>query len=330
MIAFFDRLFDRIDAIPGVRSSGGVSFLPLNGLGSATSFTIEGRPSPPAGEEPVSEVKVVTHDYFKAMGIPLLRGRLFDGRDTAPNTRCIVVSAALVRKVFGDSDPIGQRIVLHWNDQGPDEIVGVVGDVRSVSLESEPAPASYLPPARFAYPFLTVTVNAAVDGTPLVPSLVRAVHELDPDVPVADIRTMSEVIADSTAQRRVTMLLIVAFAAVALILAAVGIYGVISYSVTQRTQEIGIRMALGAERTAVMRMVLGQAMTLAAIGVAAGAAAAWTLTRLMQKLLFGVEPSDPLTFTAVALLLTAVAACAAAVPALRATRVDPATALRAS
>jgi putative ABC transport system permease protein len=330
MIAFFDRLFERIDAIPGVRSSGGVSFLPLNGLGAATSFSIEGRPAAPAGDEPVAEVKVVTHDYFTAMGIPLLRGRFFDGRDTAPNTRRIIVSASLVKKYFGDTDPIGRRIVLSWNDTGPDEIVGVVGDVRSTSLEIEPRPASYLPPARFAYPFLTVTVRAAADGTALVPSLVRAVHDLDPDVPVADIRTMSEVIADSTAQRRVTMLLIVAFAAVALILAAVGIYGVISYSVTLRTQEIGIRMALGAERTAVMRMVLGQAMTLAAIGVAAGAAAAWTLTRLMQKLLFGVEPSDPLTFTAVALLLTAVAASAAAVPALRATRVDPATALRAS
>jgi putative ABC transport system permease protein len=329
MTAFFDRLFERIDAIPGVKSAGGVSFLPLNGLGSATSFSIEGRPKPPAGEEPVSEVKVVTHDYFKAMGIPLLRGRFFDGRDTAPNTRRVIVSASLVRKHLGDVDPIGQHIVLSWNDQGPDEIVGVVGDVRSVGLEDEPRAASYLPPARFAYPFMTVTVKAAADGTALVPSLVRAVRDLDPDVPVADIRTMSEVISESTAQRRVTMLLIVAFAALALALAAVGIYGVISYSVTQRTREIGIRMALGAERTAVLRMVLGQAMTLTVAGIAAGAAGAWAVTRLMQKLLFGVEPSDPLTFVVVAAVLAAVAACAAAVPALRATRVDPAIALRA-
>jgi len=158
---------------------------------------------------------------------------------------------------------------------------------------------------------------------------VRAVHDLDPNVPVADIRTMSEVISDSTAERRMTMLLLVVFAGVALTLAAVGIYGVISYSVTQRTQEIGIRMALGAERATVLRMVLGQAMALAAAGVVAGGAGAWILTRLMQKLLFGVEPSDPLTFTVVALILSSVAACAAAVPALRATRVDPAAALRA-
>jgi putative ABC transport system permease protein len=330
IIAFFDRLFERIDAIPNVRSAGGVSFLPLNGLGAATSFTIEGRPAPPAGDQPGAEVKVVTHDYFTAMGIPLLRGRFFDGRDTAPNTRRIIVSESLVRKYFGDTDPIGQRIVLYWNDQGPDEIVGVVGDVRSVSLESTPAPASYLPPARFAYPFMTVVVKASAEGTAPVPSLVRAVRDLDPDVPVADIRTMSEVVADSTAERRVTMLMIVAFATIAMILAAVGIYGVIGYSVTQRTQEIGIRMALGAERGAVMRMVLAQAMTLTGIGLAAGACGAWVLTRLMQTLLFGVEPSDPLTFAGVAVLLAAIASAAATIPALRATRVDPATALRSA
>ena len=163
----------------------------------------------------------------------------------------------------------------------------------------------------------------------VVPALIRAVHDLDPNVPVADIRAMDEVVSRSTAQRRLTMLLLTAFAGLALVLAAVGVYAVISYSVSQRTQEIGIRMALGAARSAVMRMVLGQALTLAAIGVAAGAGGAWMLTRLMQKLLFGVEPSDPVTFAAVAALLAAVAAAAAVVPALRATRVDPAIALRA-
>jgi putative ABC transport system permease protein len=328
-IAFFDRLFERIDALPGVRSSGGVSFLPLVGLGAATRFIIEGAPAPAAGTEPGADVRVVTHDYFAAMGIPLLRGRLFDGRDTAPGTRRLVVSASLAQKYFGGSDPIGRRIVLSWNDEGPDEIVGIVGDIRATSLETEPHPTTYLPPARFAYPFTSVIVKTSGDGMALVPALVRAVHDLDPDAPVADIRPMTDVLSLSTAQRRVTMVLLLAFAVLALVLASVGIYGVISYSVTQQTQEIGIRMALGAERTAVMRMVFGQAMVLAAIGVAAGAVGAWLLTRLMQNLLFGVEPSDPLTFSAVALVLTAVAGCAAAVPALRATRVDPASALRA-
>ncbi len=328
MIAFFDRLFERIDALPGVQAAGGVSFLPLNGLGAATSFTIAGRPKPAAGEEPGAEVKVVTHDYFQAMRIPLLRGRLFDGRDTAPGTRRVIISAELERKYFAGTDPIGQRIVLSWNDEGPDEIVGVVGDVRSTTLESTPMPASYLPPARFAYPYTSVTVRTAGDAAALVPSLVGAVHALDPDVPVSEIRSMDDVVSNSTAERRFTMLLLVSFAAVALVLAGVGIYGVISYAVAQRTQEIGIRMALGAARATVLRMVVAQALGLAAAGVAAGAAGAWLLTRLMQNLLFGVEPSDPLTFAAVAAVLTLVAAAAALVPALRATRIDPATALR--
>ena len=327
VIAFFDRLFERIDAIPGVQSSGGISFLPLTTLGAATSFRVEGRPAPPAGEEPVSEVKVVTHDYFKTMGIPLLRGRLFDGRDTAPGTRRIVVSESLASKYI-DGDPVGRKIVLSWNDEGPDEIIGVVGDVRSTSLEAAPRPASYLPPARFAYPYTTVTVKAT-GGMAVVPALVAAVRALDPNVPVADIRSMGDVVSISTAERRMTMMLLVSFAMLALVLAGVGIYGVINFLVVQRTREIGIRMALGAERARVMRMVVGQALLLAAAGVAAGAGGAWLLTRLMRKLLFGIDPSDPLTFAAVAAILTLVAAGAAFVPALRATRVDPGAVLRA-
>ncbi len=263
------------------------------------------------------------------MNIPLVRGRFFDGRDTAPGTRRIIVSASLAEKYFAGRDPIGQHVVLSWNDKGPDEIVGVVGNVRAASLEVESRPATYLPPARFAYPYTTMTVKAAAAGAAsLTSALIAAVHGLDADVPVADIRTMDDVVSESTVQRRLTMLLLAAFAGIALALAAVGIYGVINYSVTQRTQEIGIRMALGAERSAVVRMVVSQAMRLAAAGIAAGGLGAWLLTRLMQKLLFGVDAADPLTFAAVATVLAAVAAAAAAVPARRATRVDPALTLR--
>ena len=329
IIGFFDRLFGRIDSLPGVLAAGGVSFLPLNGLGSATGFTIEGQEKPRAGEEPVSEVKVVTHDYFRAMGIPLLRGRLFDGRDTAPNTRRIIVSQELVTQYFGDRDPIGRRIVLSWNDQGPDEIIGVVGDVRSVNLETQSRGASYLPPARFAYPFLSIAVRTSADGLGLAPSIVNAVHELDPNIPVSEIRSMSEVMAVSTTERRLTMVLLLIFSVVALLLASVGIYGVISYSVTQRTQEIGIRMALGAQRRDLLRMVVGNAMLLASVGIALGAAGAFVLTRLMTTLLFSVKPQDPATFLAVAILLVGVAALASYVPGRRATRVDPVVALRA-
>ncbi len=218
--------------------------------------------------------------------------------------------------------------MLSWNDQGPDEIVGVVGDVRSTSLETEARAASYLPPARFAYPFMTLAVRTAGEGMSLVPGLISSVHELDPDVPIADIRPMSEVIAVSTAQRRLTMTMLMIFAALALVLASVGIYGVISYSVTQRTQEIGIRMALGAQRGDVLRMVVGQAMVLTIAGIGAGAIGAFALTRLMTTLLFNVKPADPLTFVGVAALLGGVSALASYLPGRRATRVDPVVALR--
>ena len=329
IIPFFDRVFERIGTLPGVQAAGGVSYLPLNGLGSATNFSIEGMEKPRAGDEPVSEVMVVTHEYFKAMGIPLLRGRLFDGRDTAPNTRRVIVTEALVKKYFGGRDPIGQRIVLGWYNEGPDEIIGVVGDVHSVSLELEPRGATYLPPARFAYPFLSVVVKSSAGGLSLAPAIVNAVHELDANVPVSEIRSMSEVMEVSTTERRLTMLLLMIFSIVALVLASVGIYGVIGYSVTQRTQEIGIRMALGAQRRDVLRMVVGNAMLLALVGIALGATGAFVLTRLMTKLLFSVEPQDPATFIVVALLLAAVAALASYLPSRRATHVDPLTALRA-
>jgi putative ABC transport system permease protein len=329
IIEFFDRLFTRIDALPGVQAAGGVSFLPLNGLGAATSFTIEGQEKPRAGEEPVAEVKVVTHDYFRAMGIPLLRGRLFDGRDTAPNTRRLIISETLATKYFSNRDPIGQRIVLGWNNEGPDEIVGVVGDVRSVSLETEPRGASYLPPTRFAYPWMSIAIKTSAGGLSIAPSVVNAVHQLDSSVPVSEIRAMSDVIAVSTTERRLTMLLLMIFSVVALVLASVGISGVISYSVTQRTQEIGIRMALGAQRRDLLRMVVGNAMLLALFGIALGAAGAFVLTRLMTRLLFSVAPRDPVTFTGVAVLLMLVAALASYIPGRRATRVDPVIALRA-
>jgi len=241
----------------------------------------------------------------------------------------VIVTEALVKKYFGGRDPIGQRIVLGWYNEGPDEIIGVVGDVHSVSLELEPRGATYLPPARFAYPFLSVVVKSSAGGLSLAPAIVNAVHELDANVPVSEIRSMSEVMEVSTTERRLTMLLLMIFSIVALVLASVGIYGVIGYSVTQRTQEIGIRMALGAQRRDVLRMVVGNAMLLALVGIALGATGAFVLTRLMTKLLFSVEPQDPATFIVVALLLAAVAALASYLPGRRATHVDPLTALRA-
>jgi putative ABC transport system permease protein len=326
--AFFDRLYARVDALPGVEASGGVSFLPLTGIGSATGFTIEGKEAPAPGQEPVTDVRAISHDYFRAMGIPLLRGRFFDSRENGERLRRVIVSESLASRYFPGEDPIGRRIVLSWNDRGPDEIVGVVGDVRN-GMEDAIRPTTYLPPARFAYPFTSIAVRTSGSVSPLAPAFVSAVREIDPEVPVSDIRPMTEVLSISTAQRRLTMMLLGIFAAMALLLAAVGLYGVISYTVTQRTQEIGIRMALGAQRRDVLRMVVGQAMTLTALGVAIGAAGAFLLTRLMATLLFKVEPGDPATFAGVALLLAFVALVASYIPGLRATTVDPVVALRA-
>jgi putative ABC transport system permease protein len=327
--AFFNQLFERLDALPGVIATGGTSFLPIAGLGSATGFEVVGQPKPLPGQEPVTDVRVVTNNYFKAMGIPLIRGRAFDKGDDGTNVRRVIVNQALASKHFPGQDPIGKSISVAWFNEGPDEIVGVVGDVRQQSLETEARATIYWPPGRFTYPFTTVAIRTLGDPLTTVPAAVAALHELDPNVAAADIRTMEDVIDTSVAQRRLTMLLLAAFAGLALVLAAVGIYGVIAYSVTQRTQEIGIRMALGAQRGRVMRMVVGQAMTLAAIGVLAGGIGAWLLTRLMQNLLFGVTATDPLTFVLVSAGLAAVAAAASAIPGLRATRVDPVVALRA-
>jgi putative ABC transport system permease protein len=326
--AFFTQLFERLDALPGVTAAGGTSFLPMNGLGSATGFWVVGKPKPPRGQDLVTDVRVVTHNYFQAMGVPLLRGRAFDTRDMGTGVRRVIVNQTLARKHFPGEDPVGKSIIVSWNDEGADEIVGVVGDVRQ-DLDTPPREMIYWPPGRFTYPFMTIAIRTAADPRGVGPAAVAALRDIDPNVAPADIETMEEIVSDSVAQRRLTMLLLSIFAGLALVLAAVGIYGVIGYSVSQRTQEIGIRMALGAPRASVMRMVVGQAMTLACIGLAAGAVAASLLTRLMEKLLFGVTPYDPLTFAAVSALLALVAAIAASVPGLRATRVDPVIALRA-
>jgi putative ABC transport system permease protein len=326
--AFFNRLFERLDALPGVTAAGGTSFLPLAGLGSATGFTVVGKPKPELGLAPVTDVRVITHNYFKAMGIPLVRGRAFDTRETGTGTRRVIINQTLANKHFPGEDPIGKSIVVNWNDEGPDEIIGIVGDVRQQDLETEARATIYWPPSRFTYPFMTIAIRTAADPRNVVSPAVAALRDMDPNVAAADIKTMDEIIDVSVAQRRLTMLLLSIFAGLALVLAAVGIYGVIGYSVSQRTHEIGIRMALGAPRASVLRMVIGQAMVLALVGVAVGAVGAWLLTRLMQKLLFGVTASDPVTFVAVAVLLAAVAALAASIPGLRATRVDPVIALR--
>jgi putative ABC transport system permease protein len=326
---FFDRLFTGIDALPGVRAAGAISFLPLAGLGSATSYVPVGLPAPPRGQEPVADVRVIDHDYLSAMGIPLLRGRLFNPLDGNDAKNRVLVNETLARKHWPNEDAIGKKIKISWSDDREDEIIGVVGDVRYTSLDAAARPTTYWPYLRNVYGTMTVAVRTSGDASQVVNSIVTLVRQQDPLLAVSDIQTMDEVMAESVAQRRLTTMLLGIFAGAALLLAAVGIYGVIAYSVTQRFQEIGIRIALGAQNSHVLRMIVGQAAWLAAAGIALGATGAFLLTRLMAGLLFEVQPTDPVTFAAVALILGGVALLASYVPGRRAMRVDPVVALRA-
>jgi putative ABC transport system permease protein len=324
---FLARFFAQVDALPGVEASGAISFLPLTSLGAATSMEIVGVPKPPKGQEPVTDVRVITHDYLESMGVPLLRGRLFNEQDAADAKGRVVINETMAKRHWPGEDPIGKRVRIAW-DNHEDEVIGVVGDVKHYGLDAETRAMTYWPFGRNPYGTMTVTVRTSGDARGIVSSVVGLVRQLDPQLAVANVRTMEEVVSDSVAQRRLTMLLLTIFAGAALLLAAVGIYGVIAYGVTQRTQEIGIRMALGAQRGAVLGMIVRQAVVLVVAGIVTGAAGALLLTRLMEGLLFQVKPYDPVTFAVVSGVLAAVAVLASYIPGRRATRVDPVIALR--
>ena len=325
---FLKRFFEQVDALPGVEASGAISFLPLTGLGAATSMEIVGKPKPERGQEPGTDVRVITHDYLKAMGVPLLRGRLLSDDDAADAKGRVVINETMALRHWPGEDPIGKRVRISW-DNLEDEVVGVVGDVKHSGLDAESRAMTYWPFARNPYGTMIVAVRTAGDASRIVTSIVGLVRALDPELAVANIRTMDEVVSNSVAERRLTMLLLTTFAGVALLLAAIGIYGVIAYGVTQRTQEIGIRMALGAQQSDVLRMVVKQALVMALAGIVVGGTGALLLTRLMQGLLFQVKPADPVTFIVVSGILAAVAVLASYIPGRRATRVDPVIALRA-
>jgi putative ABC transport system permease protein len=328
VIRFFDDLVKRVEAMPGVRAAGGVSFLPLAGPAAATGFEIEGREKSPLGAGPVCEVRVATGRYFTAMGIPHIAGRLFDERDSREKTRTVIINQTMAKQYWPNEDPIGKRISVYWNDPGLDEIVGVVGDIRHATLETASRPMIYYPPGRFSYPWMALVLRAAGDPAALGPALVKEVHAMDPSLPVANLQPMDAVVSRSVAERRMVMAILAGFAIVAALLAAIGIYGVMAYSVAQRTREIGVRVALGAKPGDILRLVLGRALGLTAIGAAVGAAGAIALTRFMTTLLFDTEPTEPAVFAMVIGGIVAVAVAASLLPGRAAARVDPLVALR--
>jgi putative ABC transport system permease protein len=321
---FVKRVLDGIAALPGVRSASVVTRLPLGGGDSHRGIEIEGRPSRP--HEDLSILYSVTAPgYFRTLGIPLLRGRDFTERDDAAAPGVIIINQVMARKFWPGVDPVGKRVKVNdkfW------EVVGVVGDTRQHDLGETVEPMFYTSYAQDAWPFLTVVVRAAGDPSSIATEAETAIHTVDKEQAVYTVRTMSEVVETSVSPRRFYMLLLGLFAVLALALAAVGVFGVISFAVAQRTHEIGVRMALGARQTDVLKLMVGEGFKLALMGVGIGVLGALVLTRFLTTVLYGVKPTDPLVYLAVSLILTAVALLASYIPARRATKVDPMVALR--
>ncbi len=330
MIAFEQRVLHRLHGLPGVLSGGGVFGLPLGAERIYGDITIEGQPTPPHGA--VAAKVVVTGDYFRSLGIPVIRGRLFGVDDTEGAPRVAIINQSLARYFWPHASAIGQHLKPGFSHDSWYRIVGVVGDVKMAGLGEESPLALYLPydqaPALFLMRDLTLVVRTASTSASIVTAARHAIEAADPELPVFDVATMEQLVYRSASEPRFVALLLGIFAALALGLASVGIYGVMSYAVAQHTREIGIRMALGAQKRDVLHLVLGQGMILTFIGVGIGIVGALGLTRFLSSLLYGVKPTDPLTFVGVSALLSGVALLACYIPARRATKVDPMVALR--
>jgi putative ABC transport system permease protein len=332
---FYTELVSRIEALPGVKSAALANWIPLVRQGDSIGISVEGQPDPAPGQgqRPSVVTRVVSPHYFQTMGIQLLQGRGFVEQDKADAPAVAIVSEAMARRFWPGQDPLGKRITPGpATSTSPDDwitVVGVAKDVRQFELVADPKPQMYMSyvQAGFFAPRHLV-VSTSVEPLGLAAAVRKTVWEIDKDQPVSNIRTMDEVLSESIARQRFSMLLLGIFAAVALVLAAVGIYGVMSYSVAQRTREIGIRMALGAQRSDVLKLTVGGGLKLVLIGVAIGLTVAFLLTRVMSSLLFGVSATDPTTFIIISLVLIGVALLASYIPARRATKIDPMVALR--
>jgi putative ABC transport system permease protein len=329
--AFYTDVVRRVEALPGVKSAAVTTNLPLYKQGNSTGINIEGRPAPEPGKEMIVVTRVISPKYFQTMGIPFLKGRPFGAEDTPKLPGAVVISETMARRYWPGEDPVGKRLCPGKPESPEDwfQIIGIVKDVRQFELNADPKPQMYLlhDQVGFFEP-RDLVVSTDVEPLSLAATVRKTVWDIDKDQPVSNIRTMNDIAAESVARQRFSMLLLGVFAGVALLLAAVGIYGVMSYSVTQRRNEIGIRMALGAQKSDVLKLAVGQGLKLVVIGVGCGLIGAFMLTRLMSSLLFGVGATDPGTFITISVILVSVALLASYIPARRATKVDPLTALR--
>ncbi len=324
---FYMNTIRRVGAIPGVQAAAGVSALPMYpvGIDYALPFTIEGHAAPTNGEEPRADIRTATPRYFETMKIALLKGRFIDDRDRQGAPGTVVINETMARRHFPGEDPIGRVVV---NPHGKGEVVGVVGDVKHYGLDSEPRPELFMPAWQQPLNGMALVVRTASDPKGFVESIRREVLAVDAEQPIYDVAAMVDVVSRSVFLPRVSMLLLVAFAISALLLAVVGIYGVVSYTVTQRTRELGVRMALGADANSTLRLVLGKSMMLIGAGTACGLVASVAVTRVMSGLLYDVSPLDPAVFAGVSIVLATAGLVASLIPALRATRLDPIVALR--
>ena len=326
LVNFYTQLLDRVKATPGVQSAATISTLPLSGNQTDTNFLIEGRPAPLPNQEPSAWFNSISPDYFQTMQLRMVKGRAFSENDNEKTPLVVIITEAMARKFFPNEDPLGKRI-----GRGPDrwrEIVGVVRDVKHFSLDTDAPPTMYYPMRQAPARGMDLVVRTSGEPLSMAPVLRQQVWVGDRNLAIANLGTMKDLVASSITQQKFILTLLAGFAGLALLLAAVGIYGVMSYAVTQRTHEIGIRMALGASVGNVLRLVFRQGMVLTAIGIAIGIGLAFALTRLMKSLLFDVTPTDATTFALVALTLVLVALLACLIPARRATKVDPLIALR--
>jgi predicted permease len=325
VVNFYSQLLDREKTVPGVQAVAAISTLPLSGNETDTSFMIEGRPQPPPNQEPVAWYNSVSPDYFRAMEMRVLKGRTFTDHDDEKSPLVVIISETMARRYWPNEEPLGRRLGHpdHWR-----EVVGVVKDVKHFGLDADAPPTMYFPMRQVPARGMNLVVRASGDPSSLVPAVRTQVWAEDKNLAIANLTTMKDLVSSSITQQRFILLLLGCFAALALLLAAVGIYGVMSYAVTQRTHEIGIRMALGARMGDVLKLVVKNGITLALIGIAIGLVLAFALTRLMASLLFGVTPTDLMTFATVSVGLVIVALVACFIPARRATKVDPLVALR--